>query len=486
MSVLSTCTTATSMCFVDLATFAEVDGFQYGGPNAITWFVASVQKANWFSFIPITLRFVSGTPDFAQRNVAASCNRSGDYILSIWFRALIPPIGLVITDTVLTVGAKIRWVENLMHNLFEKVQISFNELVVQEFDNYWLDNNFEFRIPGSKRVGYNNMIGNIGPMIIPVAQNQPLGTGGYFSCPLPFWFAQDSGLALPIAALPFNDVKVIYCFRNYTELVTINPGLGMVPATINNIQTWSGTSTTSTPTGQTPHLVDPQTFSHYAVVHNDERVKMGDAPRDILIRQIQEAQISAFKDVSTTSNFDLRFSHSVLALFWMADNYSWFDIGKGLYGREASNYTTEPIESAGLDPIIFTQLVYENSARLSMGSDYYSLTAPYYFSRAIPQETGYHAWFYALHTWKHTKPSGGTNYSKLANVSLIHQPSLAAVNASGITGPPVTQNGLPLVFPPNDTLPEALPFPQKWRHVCLALNANIVRVANGSLGFPAL
>ena len=174
---------------------------------------------------------------------------------------------------------------------------------------------------------------------------------------------------------------------------------------------------------------------------------MGDAPRDILIRQIQEAQISAFKDVSTTSNFDLRFSHSVLALFWMADNYSWFDIGKGLYGREASNYTTEPIESAGLDPIIFTQLVYENSARLSMGSDYYSLTAPYYFSRAIPQETGYHAWFYALHTWKHTKPSGGTNYSKLANVSLIHQPSLAAVNASGITGPPVTQkrsaSGLP-------------------------------------------
>ena len=226
MSVLSTCTTATSMCFVDLATFAEVDGFQYGGPNAITWFVASVQKANWFSFIPITLRFVSGTPDFAQRNVAASCNRSGDYILSIWFRALIPPIGLVITDIDLTFGAKIRWVENLMHNLFEKVQISFNELVVQEFDNYWLDNNFEFRIPGSKRVGYNNMIGNIGPMIIPVAQNQPLGTGGYFSCPLPFWFSQDSGLALPIAALPFNDVKVIYCFRNYTELVTINPGLG--------------------------------------------------------------------------------------------------------------------------------------------------------------------------------------------------------------------------------------------------------------------
>ena len=481
MSAYGITNVSTSMCFVDLATFAELDGFQYGGPNAITWFVASVQKANWFSFIPINLRWVSGTPDFGQKNVAASCNRSGDYILSLWFNAQIPLIGLVVTDERI-VGAKIRWVANLMHNLMEKVQITFNELVVQEFDNYWLDCNFEYRIPGSKRVGYLNMIGNIGPMTVPVYQNQPLGTNGYFSCPLPFWFAQDSGLALPIAALPFNDVKVVFCFRNYTELVTINPGTGSIPATVSNIQTFSGTP--PAPTGQTPHLLNPNTYAHYAVVHNDERVKMGDAPRDILIRQVQEAPISAFKDVSTTSSFDLRFSHSVLGLFWMADNYSWHDIGKGQYGREASNYTTEPLDFAGLDPIIYSQLVYENSARLSMGSDYYSLVAPYYFSRSIPQETGYHAWFYALHPWKHTKPSGGTNYSKLANVSLIHQPSTAAVNASGINGPPVDQNGNPLLFPPNDL--QGVPFPQKWRHVCLALNANIIRVANGSLGFPSL
>ena len=137
-----------------------------------------------------------------------------------------------------------------------------------------------------------------------------------------------------------------------------------------------------------------------------------------------------------------------------------------------SNYTTLP-NYAGDDPLAFSQLLYENTPRLAMGSDYYSLILPYYMSTAIPDETGYHLWSYALKPWDPTKPSGSTDYSKLANVSILHDASPAAINASGLNGAPVDDNGNPIVFPP--IVGVSTPFPQVWRHLFIAKNWNIAR-----------
>ena len=91
---MSYSSTSAANCFIDMATFSEIEGFLYGGPDAITWFVASVQKSNWFSFIPINLRHI-GTIDFGQKNVSAHVNRSADYVLHCWFRAQFPILELV-------------------------------------------------------------------------------------------------------------------------------------------------------------------------------------------------------------------------------------------------------------------------------------------------------------------------------------------------------------------------------------------------------
>lgn len=448
--------------FIDLATFAELEAFLYGGPNAITWFVASVQKANWFSYLPITLR-ATGTIDFGQKNVSASVNRSGDYVLAVWFRCQIPQVVLNITITAAPYQ-NIRWCANLMHNIFERVQISFNELVVQEFDSFWLDFNYQFRLPSEKRIGYQNMIGNISSMTGPVAgPTQPLGTGGYFSCPLPFWFAEDSGIALPVAALPFNDIKINYNFRQWQNLI-IFQGLNVVPANVVIYQ--NGAATT-----QPPAMQNPATWAHYAVVHNDERIKMGDAPRDILIHQVQSIQYSPFKDVTSPTTFDVRLSHSIVVFCFAAQNTS--------ISGDYSNYTTEPL-GAGLDPLSFSVLTYENTARVAMGSDYYSFIAPYYIPwGAIPDQTGYHAYYYGILPWDPTRPSASTNYSKLANVSITHTCSAAALAAANGVG----QNGA-IVWYNNAGQP--ITTYQTWNHIFIARNWNIVRVANGSLGMPTL
>ena len=469
---MSTSATTASNLFIDLATYSETEGFLYGGPEAITWFVRTVQKANWFSFIPLSLR-QQGTFAFGQRNSSAIVNRSGDYVLDVWFRCQIPQVicDQTVPPTVST-SAAYAWTRNLMHNLIERCSITFNELVVHEFDSNWLDYNFEFRCRGSKRLGYRNMIGDIAAMTLQVAPANVLGTGGFFSVPLPFFFTEDSGVALPVAALPFNDIKINYTFRALANLLYVNPGLSTdgTQIQLSNIHVVGGTAA--------PEMQEAATFSHYAVVHNDERVAMGDAPRDMLIRQVQNTQQQSFTNAvsGARQSFDLRLSHAMIAIFFAMKNTT-------LAGLQ-SNYTTEP-HYAGLDPISFSTLIYENTTRVAMGSDYYSLMCPWYVSDAIPEETGYHMYSYAIHPWLQD-PSGSTNYSKLANVSLAHDPSPAATNAANVAAPTNSAGGL-IREPVFGTLGAPAPLsPQTFVHVFESCNWNIVRVANGSLGLPVL
>lgn len=511
MSLTTAPSTTASTTFIDLATFSELESFTYGGKNAVTLFVAAVQKANWFSFIPIALRWSSGgAVGFGQQNVSASVNRSGDYVLNVWFRAQIPMIGLRNTggNTNWRSNSGVAWTNKLMHNLISKCNIAFNELIVQEFDNYYLDALLAFKVPVAKRAGYNNMIGDVASMT-QLSGNasgnatdtflNAVGDGSYRSVPLPFWFADDSGVALPVAALPFNDVKITYSFRAFKELIVIgsgNAGAGVNHPTVNDVVVWTAVDTPGT---AIPELVDAQTFAHYAVVHNDERQKMGDQARDVLITQVQISQSYRIADPSQRNSIDIRFSHSIIALFFMIENTSLVEFQSGVYGREGSNYTTQSglcyfsaadfptttYPAQGSSPIAYTQLLYENTARYSMSSDYYMWVAPYYFANNVPQENGYHMISYSLETFS-ADPKGSTNFSKLANVSLVHDMSQNCKN-SALTTKPLGFNrseiGAELKYPIAGVLTD---FTQKYRAITLAINRNVARIANGSLGHPTL
>jgi hypothetical protein len=226
--------------------------------------------------------------------------------------------------------------------------------------------------------------------------------------------------------------------------------------------------------GKVPTFTDSQTYCHYAIVHNDERVKMGEAPRDFLIMQVQNVNSNPpFKDVTTTSSFDLRINFSVISAFWMAKNVA--------LAGEQSNYTTEP-NYQGRDPIADSTLNYDNVPRVSMRSDYYSFLLPYYRFVRIPTETGYHAWSYALHPFW-LDPTGSTNYTALTDVSMDNTMTTDCINAANTTAP-VDQNGNPIVYP--NSAGTNVVFPQKWLFVARFLVWNVTRVANGSLSSPVL
>jgi hypothetical protein len=317
--------------------------------------------------------------------------------------------------------------------------------------------------------------------------------------PLPFFYTRDSGVALPTAALPYNDMRIQFQFRNLGELliadwcqqgsvaatpvdVAVGGGfnitlgqqsslcldqstISQLPSIAGDIDSSTGVIQPGTGTNASgnwtfcngePKLGSVNVWANYAIVSNDERKRMACAPRDILIEQVQTAPPCGFnpRNVNTPEQYDIRFSHAIKVLFFAVRNKT--------LPCEHANYTSSPAQpvlgcvaqqslngaggtilntASSFDPVAAASLLYENTYRLAnMGSDYYSLVEPYYKAPTIPERTGFHMYSYSLDFFN-LDPMGSTNYGKLTNVSLYINPSQAAVDAASASTLLVPQAG---------------------------------------------
>lgn len=461
MSAATVCTSNITSGFIDLATYDELEKYLYGGASATAYFVRETRKATWFTLVPVVLSRANGNGDFGTDH-SVNISRAGDYLLATWLRVTTPVVSLN-SQYSTNPNLWIRWTRNFMHNLIQECCITFNDLSAARFDNFHLDFWAAFTVPAGKRNGYNNMIGDFSDMTNP-AKSLASFT---LNLPLPFFYARDSGVALPTAALPYNEMRITYSFRNWSDLLILD-NLALLPANpsgpcplnyINN--------------GVAPQLQLCQTWANYAIVSNDERKRMACAPRNILIEQVQTAPLQSFNPLTNTSpSYDLRFSHAIKVLFFACRNTT--------VAPEWSNYTAAtPVvslnpngavvnftPSGAVDPIATTSLTYENTARLSnMGSDYYSLVQPWYHAPVIPLETGYHMYSYSL-DFICLDPKGSTNYGKLTNVSIAPVASQGAVVAANGAGPA-------------EPALSGASWANTYRFVTTVVNNNIVRISGG-------
>lgn len=462
---MSICTSNVTSGFIDLATFDELEKYMYGGPDATAYFVREVVKATWFTQVPVVLSRATGNAGFGQE-WSVSISRAGDYLLSTWLRVTFPAVSLA--DSVAT-GSSIRWTRNLMHNLVHECCLTFNDLVAARFDSYHLDFWAAFTTPAGKRNGYLNMIGDVDDLTNGHSNSTGTATipSATLNLPLPFFFTRDSGVALPTAALPYNEMRINFTFRDWNQLLILDD------TTATTLQ--SSAPTASQLADGAPILSAVQVWANYAIVSNDERKRMACAPRDILIEQVQTAPRQTFNPSNNANpSYDIRFSHAIKVIFFAVRNTT--------VAPEWSNYTAAtPTVTAttgwvnfspagAVDPIKQTTLIYENTQRLAqMGSDYFSLVNPWYHAPVIPLETGYHMYSYSL-DFICLDPKGSTNYGKLTNVSIVPEASAGAVAGSAGSGDPLSGAN----------------YAQSYQFITTVVNNNIIRVSGGALGFPVL
>jgi hypothetical protein len=455
---MSSYTSNVTSAFVDLATLDTLETYLYGGEDAVTYFVRQHIKSTWFSQVPVVLASASGTADFGN-TWSVTVSRAADYLLSTWLEVTTPVVTAA-TDH------KNFWVKNLMHNLVKEVTITFNDLVAMKIDSTQLDFWSAFSVPASKKAGYDAMIG--AGVKTPAANGQDAvflhgldaSVSHRLQLPLPFFFSRESGVALPTAALPYNDMRINFTMRTAAELLTAFNTANDVEVAASNPTTFTAPATLS--------LLKARVWANYAVVTNEERALMGQTTRDIAIEQMQAAPITSYS-VGGTSQYDIRFSHGIKALMFglrqTARDTTAYTAGAGFIngagGDLLSRYYSRDFaaEAAGSfnrkSPIDNVTLLYENTTRLgSIPSEYFTHMQPYHHAQSIPtDEAGMHLYSYALDLMK-VDPCGSTNFGMLTNISII------PASIAGLTG--------------------------SWELVVNGINHNVIRVTGGALGFPIL
>ena len=100
--------------------------------------------------------------------------------------------------------------------------------------------------------------------------------------PLQFWFCRNPGLALPLIALQYHEVKVILAFETAANSITLDNGQD------GGINLW----------------VD------YIYLDTDERRRFAQVSHEYLIEQVQ------FQNSAAAASIDLNFNHPVKEIIW--------------------------------------------------------------------------------------------------------------------------------------------------------------------------
>lgn len=214
--------------------------------------------------------------------------------------------------------------------------------------------------------------------------------------PLPFWFTQSSGNALPVVSLQFHGIQLHVCFADLQSCVQTSCIAGANSPVIV-LKTYNRTPLVE----QDLRAVVESTYVYLDI---DERDRFATGSFEQLITQVQSYQVTTR---SSQVRMNLNFNHPIIELIWavrrqcQASVNNWFC------------YAGKHLE----DPIKVVHFKLNNLPRFSQKEGrYFRLVTPYQAHTNIPDSHIY-CWCAAIHP-EEPQPSGSVNFSRIDNVEL--------------------------------------------------------------------
>ena len=356
-----------------------------GNPQ-ITFFKVVYRRHTNFALEAIEQTF-NGTPAFDTR-VVCQISRNGDLIHRVYLQVRLPSDG----DN---------YCKFFGLRLIDYVEVEIGGQRIDKQYSHWMYIWNELTLPEGKRNGYNDMVGAKGGSVSSTDMNKTL------YIPLEFWFCRNVGLALPLIALQYHEVKINLHFDTQKNCST-------------------GTTATATPFAGASLWVD------YIYLDTDERRRFAQMSHEYLIEQVQYTGPESIESTTSSSKIKLNFNHPCKELIWFVGNSSsngnnWFN-----YTNSLNSLTTEKtrsefnaklvfngkiIKSDGTNgsknPIIKAKLVLNGNDRFAerQGS-YFNLIQPYQHHENIPANAGINVYSFGLKPEEH-QPSGTLNMSRI-------------------------------------------------------------------------
>lgn len=320
-----------------------------------------------------------GTVGFGTK-FSVTISRTGDLIGRVMLEVDVPALKIETSD-----GSEIGsagYVNYLGHKLISEVSV---EIGGQKIDsrntnfNWALD---ELSEDTGVNSGYLEMVGGKWHETFDT-EGSDFNSGGRLYIPLKFWFTDNVGLALPLIALQYHDVKLN---------VSMN--------SLENVTHMGGNDAASV---STDGNVSCQMFVDYYYLDTNERRRFAQMSHEYLIHQVQTSSGDSFSGCE--KEVRLNFNHPVKYLMWLVQEdcpksfQNWYKFAKVDSANIKLNNQDRFAKRHGR---VFTHVV------------------PWAHFGKIPdgQSTkNINCYSFALNPNKHN-PSGSCNFSRIDNASL--------------------------------------------------------------------
>ena len=301
---------------MQLVAYGAQDVYLTGNPQITYWKVTYRRYTN-FAMESIEQTF-NGQADFGRR-VTCTISRNGDLAYHTILQVTLPQIGQDLNNGN---GVYARWLDFPGEQLIAQVEVEIGGQRIDRHYGDWMHIWNQLTMTASQEKGYYSMVGNTtqltyltdpafsnvdgpcqsdAPRQICAPRNALPETTLYI--PLQFWFCKNPGLALPLIALQYHEVRVNIDLRPIDECLWA----------VNTLSADSGSVKVSQAYNQS--LVAASLFVDYVFLDTDERRRMAQNPHEYLIDQLQ---FTGDESVGSSSNkIKLNFNHPVKELIWV-------------------------------------------------------------------------------------------------------------------------------------------------------------------------
>lgn len=279
---------------LQLVAYGAQDVYLSGNPQ-ITFFKVVYRRHTNFSMENIECVF-NGSTNFGQR-IVCTLPRNGDLIHKMYLKIVVSKL----SQSPIAIHS---YQNFLAYRLIEYVSL---EIGGQEIDKQYREWMFiwnELTTPAGQLKGLYKMTladGHYYTQVAPIRGNANPET---MYLPLNFWFCRNPGLALPLIALQYHDVKLIVKIAPNDDFIYViqNSSYGLL----------SPNTAYPQPTLDVSLLVD------YIFLDTDERRRFAQLSHEYLIEQVQYNGATAVDtNVSTSYTIPLYFNHPVKELIWV-------------------------------------------------------------------------------------------------------------------------------------------------------------------------
>jgi len=299
---------------MQLVAYGAQDVYLTGNPQ-ITYFKVVYRRHTNFSIECIEQPVDSSK--FGGRQTVQIL-RNGDLATRMYLRMVLPSIT---GDELPTFGAdldtayntRIAWVRRVGHAMVNTLELTIGGSQIDKHWGTWLDVWYELTHTNEQEKGYNTMIGDVPELInlhgaVTGTATEVILPEYTLYVPLQFWFCRNTGLALPLIALQYHEVRL---------------NIELYP--VSQLLVWSGPapSTNSITLGSCGLMVD------YIYLDSEERRRFAQVGHEYLIEQLQfggaETLVSSSNSGTLNVKHKLEFNHPTKELVWAPVIGAWTD-----------------------------------------------------------------------------------------------------------------------------------------------------------------